>query len=112
MDQVITKERLLLARDNEYALQSLTSQTQVLLVMLYMNAADDKQKDGEDEPEGIVCTRCGELTLYSSADLLPCADFAKMCLSAKCISSAILEMANTLEPGDTSVPPSPQTDNA
>ncbi len=75
-----------------------------------MAAASEKHEEGEDEPEGVVCTRCGELTMYSSAELLPCADFAKMCLSNKCIEAAILEMAKTLVPDETPAAPHPQTD--
>lgn len=77
--------------------------------MLYMGAAKDKHEEGEDEPEGVICSRCGEMTLYSSADLLPCEEFKKLCLSAKCIEAAVLELASNLDSADAAQPPRWQT---
>ena len=94
MEMVFTKEKVIKAKDDAETRAKLVSQSQMLLVMLYMGAANDKSEEGESEPEGVVCSRCSELTLYSSADLLPGADFPMMCLSVKCIEDAIVELAS------------------
>ncbi len=66
------------------------------MIGLYLKSVDsiESERGQEDgDIEAVQCERCGELTMYSGNILLPGSGIEAMCLSEKCIESAVSTLA-------------------
>jgi formylmethanofuran dehydrogenase subunit E len=97
MDQLFTIENVIGAATNPELKKELIETTRMIMIGLYLQAtthSSDETEQGEaDDIEAVQCERCGELTMYSGNILLPGSNIPAMCLSEKCIETAVSTLA-------------------
>ena len=100
MDQLFTKENVIGAATNPELKKELIETTRMIMIGLYLQAATHETEQGEaDDIEAVKCERCGELTMYSGNILLPGSDIPALCLSEKCIETAVSTLAQQYASG-------------
>jgi len=98
--EIFTKENILKTRNDPEMLDKVAKTMQMTVLMLYFSSEshEDAPTSAEEEdavPDGILCSLCGEITMYSADALLPGHGLDKMCISLSCIKKTVLTLANT-----------------